>query len=232
MNSVFTIWYDARLWLYHKLRDEFQCLKIETLPLSISYTPIAIPGSTGLSILRRDLFDARFQLISTTDPDDAAEGGDKGLNFIDAPSDLLPGVYEGGFKTWECSVDLISYLDSNSLPGTPMDGPKTNQSVLEVYMNITEQKTEPDLLALQVGCGTALPSAYIIRKILDQPPSGSKDEALGEENILEFYLQDYNQSVLELVRLPLCFLSPHRTHKAVETRDGAGHISKYSISMV
>ena len=25
-------------------------------------------------------------------------------------SDLVPNVYEGGFKTWECSHDLVDYL--------------------------------------------------------------------------------------------------------------------------
>ena len=25
-------------------------------------------------------------------------------------SDLLPGTYEGGFKLWECAVDLASFL--------------------------------------------------------------------------------------------------------------------------
>lgn len=24
--------------------------------------------------------------------------------------DITPNVYEGGFKTWECSVDLANYL--------------------------------------------------------------------------------------------------------------------------
>ena len=33
------------------------------------------------------------------------------LAFLDAPSDLVPGVYEGGLKTWECSIDLVNYLD-------------------------------------------------------------------------------------------------------------------------
>lgn len=27
-----------------------------------------------------------------------------------AHSDLIPGLYEGGFKIWECSLDLIDYL--------------------------------------------------------------------------------------------------------------------------
>lgn len=34
------------------------------------------------------------------------------LKFIEAPSDLVPRVYEGGLKTWECSIDLVEYLYS------------------------------------------------------------------------------------------------------------------------
>lgn len=36
------------------------------------------------------------------------------LRFIEAPSDLVPHVYEGGLKTWECAMDLVDYLDSNN----------------------------------------------------------------------------------------------------------------------
>ena len=40
----------------------------------------------------------------------AADGDDdeKGKSF--ASSDLVKGKYEGGFKLWECSVDLAAYL--------------------------------------------------------------------------------------------------------------------------
>lgn len=74
-----------------------------------------------MTLARRDLFDARFQLIS----EDARDGVAKkeqdevkdriqALEFLDAPSDLVPGVYEGGLKTWECSLDLVDYLDSTN----------------------------------------------------------------------------------------------------------------------
>jgi len=47
----------------------------------------------------------------------------KALEFLDAPSDLVPGVYEGGLKTWECSLDLVDYLDglkdTSSFKGFP-----------------------------------------------------------------------------------------------------------------
>ena len=63
---------------------------------------------------RRDLFDARYQLIAEEDPVDASSEGQQNksaLNFIEAPSDLVKGVYEGGLKTWECSADLVEYLE-------------------------------------------------------------------------------------------------------------------------
>jgi protein-histidine N-methyltransferase len=74
-----------------------------------------------VTLARRDLFDARFQLIS----EDARDGVAKkeqdevkdriqALEFLDATSDLVPGVYEGGLKTWECSLDLVDYLDSTN----------------------------------------------------------------------------------------------------------------------
>jgi protein-histidine N-methyltransferase len=43
--------------------------------------------------------------------EDREDGEDTVLEFLDAPSDLVPGVYEGGLKTWECSLDLVNYLD-------------------------------------------------------------------------------------------------------------------------
>ena len=76
-------------------------------------------------MIRRDLFDARFQLISESHGDSSStneaydseknsqvEVDDKALGFLDNPSDLVPGIYEGGLKTWECSLDLVDYLDS------------------------------------------------------------------------------------------------------------------------
>lgn len=24
--------------------------------------------------------------------------------------DIIPGVYEGGFKLWECTIDMVNYL--------------------------------------------------------------------------------------------------------------------------
>lgn len=45
-------------------------------------------------------------------------------------SDLIKGVYEGGFKTWECSIDMVQYLS-----GLPEDQ-LTNKKVLEVITGL------------------------------------------------------------------------------------------------
>lgn len=94
----------------------------------ISYTPLRLPPSNPnahrnetasfnptappIILPRRDLFDVRFQLLNDNDMDEMEEEGEapRGIEFVDAPSDLVPGVYEGGLKTWECSVDLAAYL--------------------------------------------------------------------------------------------------------------------------
>ncbi|KAK2459837.1 hypothetical protein APHAL10511_008158 [Amanita phalloides] len=137
---------------------------VDALPAVISYSPLSISLSSRpepLRLARRDLFDARFQLISE----------DRDLQFFETPSDLVPGVYEGGFKTWECCLDLVDYMESNELA-------------------IVGEKV------LEVGCGTAVPSMYLLQKALS---------FLAKTNCppeTQLHLQDYNSSVLELVTLP------------------------------
>ena len=65
-------------------------------------------------------------------------------NFDAGPSDLLPGYYEGGMKTWECSLDLVAYL-----------------------RDCFEFKDGMDVF--EIGCGSALPSVYLASQ--DYPSS-------------------------------------------------------------
>ena len=78
-----------------------------------------------MEIFKRDLFDARFQILSqgfasdetqAISNENSEEDSDRtiqtALQFLDAPSDLVAGVYEGGLKTWECCFDLVDSLDS------------------------------------------------------------------------------------------------------------------------
>ena len=51
-----------------------------------------------------------------------------------ATDDINPGVYEGGFKTWECAVDLATYLLHHTQYGTKFQSVITasNMRVIEV----------------------------------------------------------------------------------------------------
>lgn len=80
--------------------------QIATLPERLSYSTVRIESPLGRVVYlpRRELFDVRAQLLQedSDTSDQVAENLDK--------SDLRSGIYEGGFKTWECSIDLASLL--------------------------------------------------------------------------------------------------------------------------
>ncbi|KDQ22446.1 hypothetical protein PLEOSDRAFT_1051153 [Pleurotus ostreatus PC15] len=169
---------------------------LDALPDMISYSPLSIPLSSGrdLTLVRRDLFDARFQLISEAEEDLDEETSkreeipESSLKFVDSPSDLVPGVYEGGLKTWECALDLVDYLE-NSGARSP-----TGKVILEL------------------GCGTAIPSIYLLERLFAQLPTNT---GLPMTHI---HLQDYNDAVLQLVTLPNILLSWYMSPASVSFR--------------
>ncbi|KAF9517810.1 hypothetical protein BS47DRAFT_1371242 [Hydnum rufescens UP504] len=146
---------------------------LDALPPAISYSRLIIPseGEVPIVLPRRDLYDARFQLLSLP----------TGLNFVDAPSDLVPGVYEGGLKTWECSIDLAAYLAS--LTSRPSCHPQwiRGKHVLEV------------------GCGTAIPTLYLLHQLFNY--SNVENIYPHPETETVIHLQDYNRTAIELVRI-------------------------------
>ncbi len=108
---------------------------------------------------------------------DSAEGAGQGrgtepVHEVNSDTDLIPQVYEGGLKTWECSLDLVSTLrdrygdDAANLRGKRI---------------------------LDLGCGTAIPTAYLLRRLFDQPASAQQVART------ELHLLDFNEHVLELV---------------------------------
>lgn len=68
---------------------------------------------------------------------------------IDKPqdSDLAPNIYEGGYKTWECSLDLAAYLLDR--------GPRKDLDDLTRVGHVIE-----------MGCGSALPSLLLFQYAL------------------------------------------------------------------
>ena len=184
----------------------------------ISYSPLSIPianGKRSLTLARRDLFDARFQLISSDEPgngdadvdetkntvskDSAAGPVEDALSFLDAPSDLVPGVYEGGLKTWECSLDLVDCLDEILSGETQNLRGKRILEVRFVLRPLFVQRLKCNHhKSIQVGCGTAVPSIYLLSQLFSSSEEGQN---------FEIHLQDYNDLVLRLVTLPNVILT-------------------------
>ncbi|XP_065070102.1 histidine protein methyltransferase 1 homolog [Rhopilema esculentum] len=70
---------------------------------------------------------------------EASEPGDVTANLCELMkhSDLRSGVYEGGFKIWECSIDLVKFLASDNA-------------------NLQDKDV------LELGCGAGLPALYCL----------------------------------------------------------------------
>lgn len=135
----------------------------------MSYSPLASSGAAA-RLARRDLFDVRFQLLN--------EEHEEGI--ADASTDLIPGVYEGGLKTWECALDLVDELATRTT---------------------AYQKQDPSWPSgrhiAEIGCGTAVPTCYLLYTIFTTTPS----------NPTLVDLCDYNEQVLSLVVLPNILLT-------------------------
>ncbi|PCH44719.1 hypothetical protein WOLCODRAFT_139183, partial [Wolfiporia cocos MD-104 SS10] len=192
---------------------------LATLPPEISFSPLSIPlastfddseqrlsasrPSQVVNIARRDLFDARFQLISLEDHDSDANPSTSGLGvkpetaleFVDAPSDLVPGMYEGGFKTWECALDLVGCLH-------------------RIFEKETGRRLKGKKI-LELGCGTAVPSLYILNRLFSSEPSQDSEEP----SDMHIHLQDYNPLVLRLVTMANVLLAWYMSPASQAFRD-------------
>ncbi|KAL4883650.1 hypothetical protein BJY04DRAFT_216001 [Aspergillus karnatakaensis] len=160
---------------------------LSTLPSQISYNKLGIQlpadaetstsaGNEALTVVRRDVFDIRAQLMV----EDSAEEQNGELIAGLEKGDITPNFYEGGFKTWECSIDLAGLLAAEGL---------------EVE----------DRHIIELGSGTAVPSLALFAQLLSQtntePTSGSAKKRT------HFTFADYNSAVLRLVTLPNLLLT-------------------------
>jgi protein-histidine N-methyltransferase len=96
------------------------------LPAVIQADILQVP-TVEKPLYKRTLADVKFQMAEQDNLVDGDADRDV-VNMLDfsGNSDLIKGVYEGGFKTWECSIDMVQYL--SSLPQEQIN----NKKVLEV----------------------------------------------------------------------------------------------------
>ncbi|KAJ2843539.1 hypothetical protein IWW36_005529, partial [Coemansia brasiliensis] len=120
----------------------------------------------GQRLWKRQIDDVQFQLAQQDTMDGSTTNAVKqAIDSGSAATDVIKNQYEGGLKTWECAIDLLGYLISH------------RQYIFAAY-------DSPRVLEL--GCGTALPSLYLLSNLPN----------------VKVCLQDYNRDVIELITLP------------------------------
>ncbi|EPE08160.1 s-adenosylmethionine-dependent methyltransferase-like protein [Ophiostoma piceae UAMH 11346] len=147
-------------------------------------------GPYRLSLPRRELWDVKVQLMAEEgDDDDEKNSGVEGHEL--APGlgthDVKTGIYEGGFKSWESSVDLVKVLLQ-----PPPDASSATPQPSPVAASVLQKDTPSHVIEL--GCGTALPSLALFH--------WASATASLRKNHLAITVADYNPSVLFLVTLP------------------------------
>ncbi|EON96825.1 putative s-adenosylmethionine-dependent methyltransferase-like protein [Phaeoacremonium minimum UCRPA7] len=147
---------------------------LRTLPSKVAYSTLDVDlGEQGIiQIPRRELWDVRVQLMAEEDASDPQEELEPGLG----KHDVRTGIYEGGFKSWESSVDLVKVLATEKLSQALFQGPSR---------------------VVELGCGTGLPSLALFQWAVASKESSSPSKAP-----LRLTLADYNPTVLYLVTLP------------------------------
>ncbi|KAH9822435.1 hypothetical protein DFH28DRAFT_1092416 [Melampsora americana] len=141
-------------------------------------------------------------------------------SLLNAPSDLVPGIYEGGFKTWESSLDLIQHFS------------KLNLNLSNHLQKFQERKP---LKVLEIGCGTALPTVWLLFKLFydllrfenekfEMGDQEREDEPSSDEPRIEVHLQDFNPEVLYLLTFPNIILAFHRASQLVSSHDSNDQI--------
>lgn len=150
----------------HSLLDILSTLK----DVRITFDNFTTPG--GNIVYRRELFDIKHQAMMEEDSERASDvhkilvGSENASDDVD----LRTNVYEGGFKLWECSYDLVDEIDK-----------LWKQGSLILHSKF-----------LEIGCGTSLPSCYLLTLLLQQDLATSRS----------LVLSDFNYEVLRLVTVP------------------------------
>ena len=131
-------------------------------------------------------------------------------------TDLIDGIYEGGLKTWEGSLDLVGFIDkcldgSGDIEknGKNGDGDNGNKNCEEKAMEMVRQLiASPPKSILELGCGSALPTIYLLRRFLkNKNKNKNKKENEGDEKMPKFTAIDYNDTVLSNSTWPNIFLN-------------------------
>lgn len=159
-----------------KIEDLSVCLQtLNNVRLTFEqfFTP-----ETNTPLFRRELFDIKHQLMMNDQDSDEIKNE---LDII-TNEDLKKNVYEGGLKSWECSIDLVDSFTSNNI------------------LNLDFQNTK---YVIELGCGTALPSEYIFAQYIQSGLTSGIHFILTDYNISVLKLASLPNLIITWAKLTL-----------------------------
>jgi protein-histidine N-methyltransferase len=92
------------------------------LPDTLQADRVIMP-SISYNMYKRTIADVKFQIARQ----DTLDTEQTPMIEMAGNTDLIKGIYEGGFKTWECSIDLVEFMHSKL-----DDSMLSNKKILEV----------------------------------------------------------------------------------------------------
>ena len=143
--------------------------------------------------------------------------GDAALNRESlADTDLIPGVYEGGLKVWECSLDLCRHLAEEMVRLEQAAGASNSGDIDEGDNNDDHLSKNNDVYhalsktgkTMELGCGHGLPACLVLRELRkrnDEANSGSRNDT--DEDGYSVLFSDYNEFVLRDATVPNIILN-------------------------
>ena len=111
--------------------------------------------------------------------------------------DVLTGVYEGGLKVWECSLDLVRFLASHPATIGKSEFVSGTKSPADTAAH---SNPLPTINVLELGCGHGLPGIFTLKKFPN----------------CKVCFQDLNEEVLEHTTASNVLYNAG--HEATETR--------------
>jgi hypothetical protein len=128
-------------------RHELETL-LRGLPEVVSWSLLGLKldadeGEEGeeVSVPRRELWDVRAQAMGEDEMADAGEA--EGMSGIEGlgKDDVKTGIYEGGFKSWESSVDLVRVLGGTrgEVPGVVVEVSLSGLIIVRSHMRSKER---------------------------------------------------------------------------------------------
>lgn len=129
------------------IHEDFLKLLQSLMNIRVTFERYTTPS--GQVVFRRELFDVKHQLMS----EEGGENQDEefGVLMGTDTTDLQKNVYEGGLKSWECSIDTVDKLST---------------------LSDSEVFGQGDVVEL--GCGTSLPSTFLFQRALKTGTSNLK----------------------------------------------------------